>query len=1214
MAIMSTSLTQLSPVSPSIPSDKTLGEVLDYLTDVKPHSIEFPAAVMTVKSVGNGAVAGLGDGKVVLVSGLPEGVSYLLETSDPHTASVCDLAVSGDQRKAISGADDGTLKFWDLYLKRQIVGFSAHTGQTRAVALDSEGLFGFSGGADKLVKVWDVDNKCELCTLEGHADTVRCIIVSQTNKFCISGDLSGLIIVWDLETRAQTATLQGHSKEVSCLALSTDEQVLWSGSFDCTVRAWNATDWTETMVFTGHTGSVRSLSLIQGGQSCISVSGDRMGKIWSLSEKGLVGSLVGHMSFIYSVAVSRDEKWCLTCSHNKVVILWDLETCTEAVSFQGHHDIIYKVVITQDNRHFITASKDKTVKIWSLQQRQEDKVIKAKIDALTVTKEHLILAVDKDIQLWNPETVKQVAVLQGHTSCINRVKVTSDQRYLLSCADDRSIKLWDLKSREEIHTFIGHTALVIRIGVSPDGKFFLSAGFDFTLKLWSIEDKKLLTSADYTAEKIYGIAVIPDCSHVVTGSRDGNIIIWTLPALKPIATLSDNMGICTEVEFLPDGNTILSSSEDKIVRLWSFKERRLVAKLYGHTEYINNMTVSKDGKFVATGSDDKTARVWSMEERREVACLRCHTHDVYGLSFTDDSSYLVTSSSDATVRITPFIIPWQSSSKQPLHPTSELVTVVKHLEKGTFLKHPSIAKTLLSPYNVNSLHISAYYNYSERCKEYLDMGVPFLKGDFGSPLTVSLDRRTIQCTDVFLKYLTNLAENVRGDSEWPVFVCIIDDIPALLGSGSTLLQSFFSILMQSPSSPPLPQFITPTSPLPIVNFSDSRLINIPDFDTSQKGELGSDLVKFNISLIRKNVAPGSTESLELMDALLDCEDKTVLNTEYVSLLIEQKWDYFYTVTLGLTLIYALMLTSLVMIIFDIWETKPLCCAFLAINLFLMSYEMAQMLASSCSYWFDPWNYVDICRGSLCLFWGVLVLRDLETTLFETDMQKNIRTLIALLCFLRGFTYFRSFRMTRLFVYMTIAVVKEMYSFLVIMAYSVFSFGVCTSILLKEDSLGSSWTSAFSLILGDFDSSSFGFLEWFIFMCAALINVIIMLNLLVSILGDAYEKTQMSVRENDLSMMLDLAAEYESLMFWRRNTGTATIMVSCKRSQEAEAGGDWAGQIVELKDSMKEEILGVKEKIAEFEERMEKKMQGIEGNMKGIEGKLEGIISLLSNRS
>ena len=44
----------------------------------------------------------------------------------------------------------------------------------------------------------------------------------------------------------------------------------------------------------------------------------------------------------------------------------------------------------------------------------------------------------------------------------------------------------------------------------------------------------------------------------------------------------------------------------------------------------------------------------------------------------------------------------------------------------------------------------------------------------------------------------------------------------------------------------------------------------------------------------------------------------------------------------------------------------------------------------------------------------------------------MRLILVLMCFLRGFTYFRSFR--TLFAYLTLAVVKEM--------YSVFAFGVC----------------------------------------------------------------------------------------------------------------------------------------------------------------------------
>jgi hypothetical protein len=334
--------------------------------------------------------------------------------------------------------------------------------------------------------------------------------------------------------------------------------------------------------------------------------------------------------------------------------------------------------------------------------------------------------------------------------------------------------------------------------------------------------------------------------------------------------------------------------------------------------------------------------------------------------------------------------------------------------------------------------------------------------------------------------------------------------------------------------------------------------------------MGPELVNFFIGLIRWNTTPGSTKSLELLDALQDCEDKTVLNTPYVNALIELKWVYFYLFTLSLTLLYIAMLASLIMIIFKVWAIGVLAIAFILLNAIFIIYEIAQASVNGLSYWLDPWNILDVFRGVLCLFWGTLVLNDQELAFLGRDYQRDIRVLVALMCLLRGFTYFRSFRMTRLYVYATLAVVKKMYSFLIIMGYSVFSFGICISIREDHSTLGVSWTSAFSLTLGDFDTSAFGIFEWCIFTGAALTNIIIMLNLLVSILGDAFEETQISVRENDLFLMLELVREYESMMFWCRNAGTPTILLSCQRAHGTEVSGEWAGLTAQLSGKIEEE--------------------------------------------
>ena len=148
----------------------------------------------------------------------------------------------------------------------------------------------------------------------------------------------------------------------------------------------------------------------------------------------------------------------------------------------------------------------------------------------------------------------------------------------------------------------------------------------------------------------------------------------------------------------------------------------------------------------------------------------------------------------------------------------------------------------------------------------------------------------------------------------------------------------------------------------------------------------------------------------------------------------------------------------------------------------------------------------------------------------------------------------------------------------------------------------------------------------------------MLNLLVSSLGDAYGMTQMSVRENDLYMMLELVNEYESLMFWRRSAGTPVIMFTCDRALDAESA-DWAGQVSKITEKVKEEVgkstETIESRVAELKEEQAKATKTIEQNtemqntglkavetelrtveqrMTAMEGKLEAILGLLKDRS
>jgi len=1221
-------------------SASSLGEVLDSLSSLKPRTFQTAGIPRVMQTCGNGVVAGYFGGNVVFVSMYPEFTCYCLERSDSFIVQITSLAVSKSGQICLTGANDGKVRMWSLTEKKELATFEGHSKDITALVITHNDMLGISASSDTFLKVWDLQQRKETFTLEGNNRPVLCLELSANSQYLYSGDLYGEIKVWDLEERKEIATLTGHVEGVLCLAMSQDEKLMWSGSYDCTIRVWDLINRKEIAVFTEKT-KIHRIRLMKNGHMGLSLTHTKEINLWNLATTQPALTLTGHTDTINDLTIFNCEKFCLTSAEDKSIRMWDLETGEEVMTFPGDNSITDGLKLTEDNLHVVSTISAGVLGIWSLERKKVPRVIEEfgdLIETLAITQDFVFGRVGCRLKWWSLEDCKEVGELQGQMGDFKAVAVTPDQKTLISADGNKTIRLWSLESKSLEHVFEDLGNDVSFLVATPDGKQFISAtqtsnGLpNVEERLWSLEEKRVTKTNTYPCMHLKALAMRPDgaCAAVAI---DRDVMRWDFIAGQ-VYTFTAPGGRCTAVTYTPNGKLLVVCGDDGSVCFWEFGERDIITFFQGHSKRVNSVQASPDSRYVVSASEDCTVRVWSVEEQRQVACYSCQS-EPYTAGFSSEGSGVVYSEA-GKIHIVPFSVPWECAQSAPFQATFEASVIVKDLITGKKVSDTA-SKLQLSPYNVNCLHVCAFYNHAERCSEYLAAGVLFIKGSFGSPLTVALQRKTIKCVETFLKYLLSLATETKKDKEWPAFACIVEDIPALLECGSTLLQSFFEVLMQTPAIPVLPYFINPRSDLPIVTFSDNRLLHIADFDRVPNGETGSELVKFSISLIKQNLTPGSAPSLELVEALQACEDKTVLNTPYISTLIEQKWAYFYLFTLAFTLLYAAMLASLVMILFNVWNSVPLASAFVAINAFFIVYEMAQMLVDKLAYWMDPWNYVDIFRVFLSLFWGTLLLLGQEQS-FLLEYQRNVRLILALLCLLRGFTYFRSFRTTRVFVYMTLAVIKEMYSFLFIMAYSVFAFGVCTSVLLGHTTLGDSWTSAFSLVLGDFDSSTFGFMEWTIFSCAAIINVVIMLNLLVSILGDAYGMTQMSVRENDLYMMLELVNEYESLMFWRRSAGTPVIMFTCDRALDAESA-DWAGQVSKITEKVKEEVgkstETIESRVAELKEEQAKATKTIEQNtemqntglkavetelrtveqrMTAMEGKLEAILGLLKDPS
>ena len=93
---------------------------------------------------------------------------------------------------------------------------------------------------------------------------------------------------------------------------------------------------------------------------------------------------------------------------------------------------------------------------------------------------------DKTVRLWDTETGRCVATLEGHTDWVRSVALSGDGRRALSGSADNTVRLWDTETGRCVATLEGHTASVWGVALSGDGRRAYSAAVNGVLRIWPL--------------------------------------------------------------------------------------------------------------------------------------------------------------------------------------------------------------------------------------------------------------------------------------------------------------------------------------------------------------------------------------------------------------------------------------------------------------------------------------------------------------------------------------------------------------------------------------------------------------------------------------------------------------------------------------------------------------------------------------------------------
>ena len=266
---------------------------------------------------------------------------------------------------------------------------------------------------------------------------------------------------------------------------------------------------------------------------------------------------------------------------------------------------------------------------------------------------------DNTARVWDADSGKVLASLQGHTSGVYSAAFSPDGKRIVTASNDHTARVWDADSGKTLAFLQGHTGMVFSAAFSPDGKRVVTASDDNTARVWDADSGKTLASLQGHTQPVRSAAFSPDGKRVVTASDDTTARVWDADTGKTFAPLQGHTSALYSAVFSPDGKRVVTTSADNTARVWDAESGQTLAPLQGHTSFVNSAAFSP-GKRVVTASDDKTARVWDAESGQTLASLQGHTAAVNSAAFSPDGKWIVTASLDKTARV------WDAASGQTL--------------------------------------------------------------------------------------------------------------------------------------------------------------------------------------------------------------------------------------------------------------------------------------------------------------------------------------------------------------------------------------------------------------------------------------------------------------------------------------------------------------------------------------------------------------------
>ena len=305
---------------------------------------------------------------------------------DGHNDSVWILSFSKDGQNLASGSLDGTVRLWDLDLRRERIKIAGHTGGIKALAYTEDNrILACGTGLDGTLRLWDAGTSGQLSILLDHANLNKAVAYSSDGKTLASaGSEDDTILLSDV-TKTLNSNLEdslihsliGNQHGITALALSSPVRDprspsvpnrLASGGKDARIHLLNITTQSELTTLRGAESTITALTFDPTSTSLFSGEDNGTVREWNALTGIERFNFKSSFNAITALAFSPYLRFLAVGDEMGKIRLFDFAEQRQKFIFTQHTRKITALVFAEDGNTLFSGSEDGTILLWNMNE------------------------------------------------------------------------------------------------------------------------------------------------------------------------------------------------------------------------------------------------------------------------------------------------------------------------------------------------------------------------------------------------------------------------------------------------------------------------------------------------------------------------------------------------------------------------------------------------------------------------------------------------------------------------------------------------------------------------------------------------------------------------------------------------------------------------------------------------------------------------------